>query len=58
MWRRKGRAPQRLAGVGFCAQGFEPGHSIGYRRLAQSTDPRAAFIFDGVEAKVGRPTVA
>jgi N,N-dimethylformamidase len=45
-WVDRGRAPQALVGVGFCAQGGGPG--AGYRRTAASEDPRAAFIFDGV----------
>lgn len=47
LWRHRGRAPQQLAGVGFCAQGAGP--SAPYHALAASADPRAAFIFDGVE---------
>jgi N,N-dimethylformamidase len=45
-WADRGRAPQALVGVGFCAQGGGPG--AGYDRTADSHDPRAAFIFDGV----------
>jgi N,N-dimethylformamidase len=45
-WVDRGRAPQALVGVGFCAQGGGPG--AGYRRTAASEDPRAAFIFDGI----------
>jgi N,N-dimethylformamidase len=48
MWRRSGRPPQRLAGTGFIAQGFD--HSTYYRRTAASRDARAAFIFEGVGA--------
>jgi N,N-dimethylformamidase len=46
LWRSSGRAPQRLCGVGFSAQVFD--HSGSYRRLADSFDPRAAFVFDGI----------
>jgi len=46
LWRSNGRAPQRLVGVGFDAQVFDRGGS--YRRLPDSRDPRAAFIFDGI----------
>ncbi len=46
LWADRGRAPQVLTGVGFCAQGGGPG--AGYRRTAASEDPRAAFIFDGI----------
>ncbi|MEV6864991.1 N,N-dimethylformamidase beta subunit family domain-containing protein [Streptosporangium subroseum] len=47
LWRHRGRAPQRLAGVGFTAQGGGP--SVPYRCTPASRDPRAAFIFEGVE---------
>lgn len=46
LWADRGRAPQALTGVGFCAQGG--GAGAGYRRTAASEDPRAAFIFDGI----------
>lgn len=50
LWRRIGRAPNRLVGVGFAAQGFEKsGH---YRRAAGADDPRAAFAFEGVRDEV------
>jgi N,N-dimethylformamidase len=45
-WRDRGRAPQLLTGVGFCAQGGGPG--AGYRRTRASEDPRVAFVFDGI----------
>ena len=46
MWRHVGRAPQRIAGVGFVSMGFD--RSSPYRRLPASFDPRAAFIFEGI----------
>lgn len=46
LWRHRGRPPQRLVGVGFTGQGYD--RSSPYRRLADSYDPRAAFIFEGV----------
>jgi N,N-dimethylformamidase len=50
LWRRNGRPPQRLVGVGFTSQGpFEGSY---YRRLPASRDPRVAWIFEGVEAEV------
>lgn len=50
LWRRIGRAPNRLVGVGFAAQGFgESGH---YRRRPGADDPRAAFIFEGVKDEI------
>src|SRR5262249_47282592 len=45
LWRNRGRPPQRLVGVGFTAEGFD--HSSYYRRLPDSFDPRARFIFEG-----------
>ncbi len=47
LWRSNGRAPQRLAGVGFSAQVFD--FSTSYRRLPGSFEPNAAFIFEGIE---------
>jgi N,N-dimethylformamidase len=46
MWRRQERAPNRLVGIGFTAQGFDKGSY--YVRTAASEDPRAAFIFRGI----------
>jgi N,N-dimethylformamidase len=46
IWRARGRAPQRLLGVGFCAQGGAPGSP--YFREKASFDPRVAFIFEGI----------
>ncbi|MEZ5660171.1 MAG: DUF6605 domain-containing protein [Burkholderiaceae bacterium] len=52
LWRRNGRPPQMLAGVGFTAQGNFLGSY--YRRCAEAEDPRAAWIFEGVdEALIG-----
>jgi N,N-dimethylformamidase len=50
LWRNLGRSPQRMTGVGYAAQGFD--RCSPYRRLAASRDPRAAFIFAGVESEV------
>jgi N,N-dimethylformamidase len=46
LWRHRGRPPQRLAGVGFTAQGFDA--SLPYRRETGSFDLRAAFAFEGI----------
>jgi N,N-dimethylformamidase len=46
LWRRLGRAPNELVGIGFAAQGFE--RAVAYQRNADSFDPRASWIFDGV----------
>lgn len=45
-WRGLGRPPQRLVGVGMAGQGFSK--APGFRRLPDSFDARAAFIFTGV----------
>jgi N,N-dimethylformamidase len=50
LWRRQGRAPNALVGVGFVAQGFD--RSSYYRRTAASRDPRARFIFEGVDGEI------
>jgi N,N-dimethylformamidase len=50
LWRRNGRPPQQLAGVGFSAQGLFEGSY--YRRQSGADDPRAAWILAGVEDAV------
>jgi N,N-dimethylformamidase len=50
LWRRIGRPPNRLVGVGFIAQGFDA--SSYYRRTAASRDPRAAFLFAGISGEI------
>ena len=48
LWRRQGRAgPNVMAGVGFSAEGFDI--STYYRRNPDSFNPRAAFIFEGID---------
>ncbi len=50
LWRRLGRPPQMLAGVGFSSQGlFEGSH---FRRLPASFDPAVDWIFNGVKGEV------
>ncbi|MGH6717856.1 MAG: N,N-dimethylformamidase beta subunit family domain-containing protein [Alphaproteobacteria bacterium] len=46
LWQRQGRAPQKLVGTGFIAQGFDL--SSYYVQRAGARNPRAAWIFDGV----------
>ena len=46
IWRDRGRAPQRMLGIGFTSQGNDV--NAPYRREAGSRDPRAAFIFEGI----------
>jgi N,N-dimethylformamidase len=50
LWRRNGRPPNVVVGLGFSAQGFDL--SSYYRRRPGSRDPRAAFIFEGVEDEI------
>jgi N,N-dimethylformamidase len=50
LWRRLGRPPQQTIGVGFIGQGFDT--SSFYRRLPDSHDPRAAFIFEDVADEI------
>ncbi|MYA02827.1 MAG: LamG domain-containing protein [Chloroflexi bacterium] len=50
LWWRAGRTPQSLVGNGFIAQGFD--HSSYFRRTADSHDPRAKFIFDGIDDEI------
>ncbi len=50
LWRRNGRPPNRLVGVGMVSQGFDV--SSPYVRTDASHDPRAAFIFEGIEDEV------
>ena len=47
LWRFRNWPPQKLAGVGMTAQGGN-GVNSAYRRLPDSFDPRAAFVFEGV----------
>ena len=47
LWRFRGWAPQRLVGIGMTGQGGT-GTNSAYRRLPDSFDPRAAFIFEGI----------
>jgi N,N-dimethylformamidase len=50
LWRRNGRAPNELVGIGMVSQGFD--YSSPYNMARASRDPRAAFIFEGVEGPV------
>lgn len=47
LWRRQGRAPNPLVGVGFAAQGFDGGTY--YRWNAAVADPRISFMLIGVD---------
>ena len=46
MWRKVGRPPQQLVGVGCTSNGWLS--CIPYRREPGSLDPRAAFVFEGI----------
>ena len=48
LWRRLGRPPQQLVGVGMAAQGFE--RSAPYRPGPDAQAPEVAFVFEGVAA--------
>lgn len=47
LWRRNGRAPNALVGVGMVSQGFD--YSAPYMMTDACLDPRARFIFEGVQ---------
>jgi N,N-dimethylformamidase len=53
LWRNRGRAPQKLFGTGFTAEGFN-GSSY-YRRMPDGSDPAVSWIFAGVgeEERIG-----
>ena len=52
LWRRNGRPPQELCGVGFTAQGNFVGSY--YRRLPEAGHPRVSWILDGItDEKLG-----
>ena len=46
-WRNRGRGPHALVGLGTAGAGFDRGSP--YRREPDADDPRAAFIFEGIE---------
>ena len=54
IWRHLGRPPNEIVGIGFAAQGWDA-NTAGYRRLPDSHDERAAFIFEGIgdEEEIG-----
>ena len=49
LWRRNGRPPQHLSGVGFTAQGNFVGSY--YRKRPEAADPRVAWMFEGIDAE-------
>jgi N,N-dimethylformamidase len=50
LWRRVGRPPNKLVGIGFTAQGFDGGTH--YRWNAAAEDPRVAFMVNGLDRAV------
>lgn len=50
LWRDRGRAPQRLTGVGMAAQGFDT--AIPYTRSTPGYADEVSWIFDGVRSDV------
>ncbi len=50
LWRRCGRPPNMMTGIGFVAQGFDV--SSYYRRAPDADNPRASFIFEGVPDEI------
>jgi N,N-dimethylformamidase len=47
LWRHRGKAPNRLVGIGFTAQGM--GRSEPYHRTPAASDPAYQWIFDKVD---------
>ncbi|WP_043339714.1 N,N-dimethylformamidase beta subunit family domain-containing protein [Belnapia moabensis] len=52
LWRRLGRPPQSVVGIGFSTQGDYNGHP--YRFAPGILDPRVAFLREGMEAAPGQ----
>jgi N,N-dimethylformamidase len=50
LWRGRGRAPQKLTGVGFIAEGFETSEQ--YRRMPDSWHRTVSWITEGVEGEI------
>ncbi len=50
LWRRNGRPPQELVGIGFSAQGQFEGSA--YRRHQASYDTEFAWLFDGIDDEI------
>ncbi|MGE0282007.1 MAG: N,N-dimethylformamidase beta subunit family domain-containing protein [Rhizobiaceae bacterium] len=50
IWRTRGRAPNKIVGIGFSSEGFSKG--CGYRRLEASYDSPASRFFEGVASEV------
>lgn len=52
LWRHRGRAPQKLVGVGFTSEGMD--YSVPYQRMPDSYHRSVSWIFDGIpEGPIG-----
>ncbi len=47
LWRHRARAPQKIWGTGYTAHGLDV--SAGYRQMPDATDPRLAWIMEGID---------
>ena len=56
IWRARGRAPNKLVGVGFCSEGWSKG--CGYRRSEITRQAPIAKLFEGVDEDVLSVTMA
>ncbi|SDC35692.1 N,N-dimethylformamidase beta subunit family domain-containing protein [Belnapia rosea] len=52
LWRRLGRPPQSIVGIGFSTQGDYTGHP--YHFAPGILDPRVAFLREGIDARPGQ----
>lgn len=50
LWRNRGRAPQKLTGVGFIAEGFETCTS--FRKMPDSYHRTVSWVTDGIENEI------
>lgn len=51
LWRLRGRAPNKLVGVGMAAQGWDTS-TPGFAKTEQASDPRVADLFAGIDEDV------
>ncbi len=50
LWRNRGRAPQKLTGVGFIAEGFET--AMPYRKMPDAYHRTVSWITEGIEDEI------
>lgn len=50
IWRDRNKPPQKLAGVGWIAEGFDK--SSYYKRKPDSYEPETEFIFEGIDGEI------